>query len=670
MKKLIFLLLLWLYPITGFSAIDEWKTDVYFANGILTKEEDARANALDVLYPAIEEDIYGTEVEMKKHIGRVWYAYNRTIGEVEDLVESGAQIFEISELLDKLVQSLNEDKTTIHALDLDDQVNQYKASIEQGHKVLVVAHSQGNLFTYEAYRRLGTNSTNGWMQKYFEAVSIASPDFTDVIKEGTPEIGWDNDIVAWMGRGFTDGGADDCDVRQVKWWLRPYLIGDTPTPKPTDNYVYQSQVDTYHNGWWKALNSWRENLDSNVHAFTFYMGLPIKEGDENKSNYEHVYINPFSGEKLEKLKDDTARTKIMIAIKTKLDALEKVFSQWKPKDINCGSKICEDTRIRVTHIHDAKSMDKYMKDIPVYPFDTENGKIYKIGEKYVMASCGGETVVENPEDGVCYKIEETEETIEGKDANSSTEPFIIHQGVVETTLGWNYGLDIDMDLEMTGPNVHKDVEDIPDVGLEHAYVKSAYDLKPGDLLELYATGEKKADSELEESCLDTEPVKIYAIVKTPAGSKFKQYEAQNFAELNLGKYAEIEVAQKITPKWVCPALSNTPNWHNLYNQVTNNFQCIYCPSPYDVVWNSTSKSYYCNVPRTSYNYTGGGSGGGGGTRTYDRCSEEEKTKSCGCVPCEYIVRGMENSVEYGPIAGASVKIVDAQNYGKDNPVER
>jgi hypothetical protein len=313
-------------------------------------------------------------------------------------------------------------------------------------------------------------------------------------------------------------------------------------------------------------------------------------------------------------------------------------------------------------------MDKYMKDIPVYPFDTENGKIYKIGEKYVMASCGGKTVVENPEDGVCYKIEETEETIEGKDANSSAEPFTIHQGVVETTLGWNYGLDIDMDLEMTGPNVHKDVEDIPDVGLEHAYVKSAYDLKPGDLLELYATGEKKADSELEESCLDTEPVKIYAIVKTPAGSKFKQYEAQNFAELNLGKYAEIEVAQKITPKWVCPALSNTPNWHNLYNQVTNNFQCIYCPSPYDVVWNSTSKSYYCNVPRTSYNYTGGGSGGGGGTRTYDRCSEEEKTKSCGCVPCEYIVRGMENSVEYGPIAGASVKIVDAQNYGKDNPV--
>ena len=41
MKKLLYLLILWLSPLMGFSAIDEYKTDVYFGNGINTTPEDA-----------------------------------------------------------------------------------------------------------------------------------------------------------------------------------------------------------------------------------------------------------------------------------------------------------------------------------------------------------------------------------------------------------------------------------------------------------------------------------------------------------------------------------------------------------------------------------------------------------------------------------------------------
>lgn len=45
MKKIFFLLLVWLIPLTGFSftdlVIDECKTDVYFGNGILTSREAA-----------------------------------------------------------------------------------------------------------------------------------------------------------------------------------------------------------------------------------------------------------------------------------------------------------------------------------------------------------------------------------------------------------------------------------------------------------------------------------------------------------------------------------------------------------------------------------------------------------------------------------------------------
>ena len=79
---------------------------------------------------------------------------------------------------------------TSHDWDLSKQVKKYKDSIKDGHKVLVVAHSQGNLFTYEAYRKL-----DSWMQDYFYAVSVASPGH-DPIKEGTPRVSWDNDLVA------------------------------------------------------------------------------------------------------------------------------------------------------------------------------------------------------------------------------------------------------------------------------------------------------------------------------------------------------------------------------------------------------------------------------------------------------------------------------------------
>jgi len=566
MKRIILLL----FIITAFlrAEINEWVTDIYFGNGVWNDYRGANTG-MEILQNIILDKVYnGNLEEFKKHhySDRGDAELNKNIiilsfnwtgsspderlsfpSKVTDFIETFYQLKDNNQLegyslYDILKVWLTQDPTTplsnLMWDKIDDIVADYSRSIEEtnlvemienyekislkvSHRVLLVAHSQGNLFGNEVYDNLIP-----WEKNYFKMVSVGTP-ASSVLDNTTPYTTLKCDTV-----------------------IHDNIIGGIPGHLPA------------------KTNCTGEEQSGDGHQFTAsYLS--------NHLSLEEIITN----------------------ISERIDFLNNTDSQWKPKDINCGSEICEDTRIRVTHIHDAKNMDKHMKDTPVYPFDTENGKIYKIGEKHVMASCGGETVVDNPEDGICYKIEETGEIINGKDTNSSTKPFTIHQGVVETTLGWNYDLDIDMDLEMTGPNVHKDVEDIPDVGLEHAYVESAYDLKPGDLLELYATGEKKADSELEESCLDTEPVKIYAIVKTPAGSKFKQYEAQNFAELNLGKYAEIEVAQKITPKWVCPALSNTPNWHNLYNQVTNNFQCIYCPSPYDVVWSNTAKSYYCNVPQ-------------------------------------------------------------------------
>jgi len=150
MKK-IFLLLIFLNSFI-FSAIDESKIDVYFGNGILTKEKSAKDNA-KLLENSIKQK-FGLDY-YHKHIGKVDYAYNHTEGQIADLIESAKQITNLQEWLDKLSILFKKTKKNIHYLDLKLQVDKYEASIKKGHRVLVVAHSQGNLFAHEAFERLG-----------------------------------------------------------------------------------------------------------------------------------------------------------------------------------------------------------------------------------------------------------------------------------------------------------------------------------------------------------------------------------------------------------------------------------------------------------------------------------------------------------------------------------
>ncbi len=74
------IVLLLLFCIILLSAeVNECKSDVYFGNGILTKERSAEDNARllkDAIIEKFALDYY------RKHIGKVDYAYNRTDGAV------------------------------------------------------------------------------------------------------------------------------------------------------------------------------------------------------------------------------------------------------------------------------------------------------------------------------------------------------------------------------------------------------------------------------------------------------------------------------------------------------------------------------------------------------------------------------------------------------------
>ena len=389
MKLLLIIFLCVLYPLSSFAQIDERKTDVYFANGILTDDRNATANTL-LLRDSIRIKFYNDNpTEMKKRIGKVAKAYNSTHGMIADLYESLKQKlsdpddFNPQEYLPEYLQDA-------HTRDLGRQVTSYKNSIKDGHKVLVVAHSQGNLFTYEAYRKI-----DDWMQDYFEAVSIASPGH-ELIKEGTPRISWHNDLVGHIGL-YDDFITNP--VRITKW----VPLRDSTTPpfeSPMHTYDFQVPTDTF--------NDWIHTdfkYDSNVHAFTFYMGEELRE------NGGDFILNTLTHETL---KTNVAKDEIMAEIEKKLTILDNVKSQWKFKEsATCKVSGCENKLREVEHEFDT-SLDYLLGGSLVYPFK-ENGKIYPVtGHGFVKASYGG-VGIEEPSDNqdVCYELkDENDATIE------------------------------------------------------------------------------------------------------------------------------------------------------------------------------------------------------------------------------------------------------------------
>ena len=140
------ILIIFIFLSSQLYAIDERKIDVYFANGIDTDRPEARANAkiledsISGGMPLFYEEYLGNIGES----GKVALSYNQTVGFGGDIWESIVQKIDILNLVDLMFATRHED-------DVKTQVKAYKESIESGHRVLVVAHSQGNLFTGDAY---------------------------------------------------------------------------------------------------------------------------------------------------------------------------------------------------------------------------------------------------------------------------------------------------------------------------------------------------------------------------------------------------------------------------------------------------------------------------------------------------------------------------------------
>ena len=331
-------------------------------------------------------EIDGKVVEALQHVGKVALSYNKTKGFWLDGIETYLQKFGLQSLVDLL-------KDTAHKADLKTQIDTYKASIKSGHKVLVVAHSQGNLFTNEVYKKLLGHTTDWWMTRYFKVVSIASP-MCFKITPNTPGISWDNDVVPNMV-GLCSAFNVENNVRKVSW---EFYDGTPRVARPNHNYIYRNQVGVVYKNSWKGIE---EGNDENVHAFTFYMGKALKKGDKNKPNYDEIYLNPFDDKNIT---NDTAKDLIMTTIKSQIDELEKLSSQWII-DQEFDKNTC-DYKITLKHQYDP-SIEIGEK---VYPFNASK-KLYQVNGEWVKASCGGKNILETwdgKKDNECWMIDNVE----------------------------------------------------------------------------------------------------------------------------------------------------------------------------------------------------------------------------------------------------------------------
>ena len=146
MKNWLLLFILSALPLTSVAGVDESKADVYFANGINSTRDEAWEATLDVLKPAIKEDIFlGNQTRMDQQIGKFDLLYNEAHGLSNDLAEAVLQKIstgnDFMDVFRSYFFGLFSNQVTA-IVTREKQVVKISESITSGHKVLVIAHSK------------------------------------------------------------------------------------------------------------------------------------------------------------------------------------------------------------------------------------------------------------------------------------------------------------------------------------------------------------------------------------------------------------------------------------------------------------------------------------------------------------------------------------------------
>lgn len=759
MKKILLLILVGLTVAS--AEINEYLSDVYFANGIDTTYKQAKAARDDlnistmITYPqsyrsikkwgvsynhtqGIGIDLYESMLQKIDEDWRIKYALdfsgilNFTYGGIAKMVTKkvakeaieefaakqaqkiarkiflkyapGSGIFEgytqaavelifhkvfekiIDDLIMQVVNIPEEDIKRREQKDVKTQFSAYTQSIKDGHGVVVIAHSQGNLFTNVAYDMftnhwLPWNEDTEWMRRYFSAFAVASP-ANDVLGQSEPHITFDNDIIGIV-------------PNSLKWNIKNPI-----------RYYYENAVG--------------EKID-------------------NRFSFEaHAFLTSY-------MKEKVTRDHILGFIRNRVDeqTYNKMLrpSQWKPKNLGC---ICKDKYAKMTHKFDPEGMNQYLSYEKVKDFEEgAEGKIYKADAgdhaEYVRALDGDRsgdgvfTIEEVDSDDTCYVLKDDASSQIGEIKGLKEYPKA-KDGVVELSLGWDKPeLDYDLVVDWDAGEV-----DIKDTGcpMEHFHIQSQMEIYPGTY-RVNIIPKDPSDEGWKDPLLY--PFEVVLVTRTPGASDTMLFKVKNQSDINLGHVSDIKVFRSddnnsddnttdpdpdpdpdngngdgggnggsggfiIAPEPApdCPPVDHTPS--------PTPPKPIYFPSGGSGGWIYGA----CCGGGTSYGSGGGGGSGGGSghTPTYtaqdspdctgdrdclpdvsdasnsssnpeesdtpsiplppevggrplpDEDEEDNCTgnSSCGCIPCEYEIIPYLKQIYFGPLRDANFSIYSLDGY--------
>lgn len=192
-------LLLGLFLSSVSANINERQIDLYFANGMFGESEksekkiwDKYVDVLKASNPNINQAA-APKISYNSHTlsgadGIIEVMFQKLVGDsiswakTQDYLQEYIVENEILEAANVLSQSFNIEDLTTH-------ITSYKKALNDGHIVIVTAHSQGNFFTNKAYEYL-----NMCQRTSFHMVGVASPSSVVSGKDGV-RVSFDNDLV-------------------------------------------------------------------------------------------------------------------------------------------------------------------------------------------------------------------------------------------------------------------------------------------------------------------------------------------------------------------------------------------------------------------------------------------------------------------------------------------
>lgn len=497
----------------SFKAVNDWKVSINRTQGLgidlyeamLQKIEEEWTikytfkfiSALDYTYGGIvkraakgvlKEDIEKFAKEQASNIAReIFIEFVHVEGLTREALEF---IFNkvFQKLVDEVVtQTILQPEEEIKKREQEDVKKQFEAytkSIKDGHGVVVIAHSQGNLFTNVVYDMFTNHwipwdEDTAWMKKYFSTFALGSP-ANSVLGKKEPFVTFHEDIVGLTSLGLGTNISHPNPMICGK-------IGDIRIP------------------WcFKA----------------------------------HYFLTSY-------MKEKVTRDHILGFIRNRVDeqTYNKMLrpSQWKPKNLGCS---CKTKYAEMTHIYDPEGMKSYMENEKVKDFaEGSAGKIYRADagdhSEYVRAMDGDRsmdgvfTIEEIEEEGACYVLKDDVSNELGK-IEGESEEVIPQEGIITVDLTWEDS-EINMNLEVDMPFGEQDIKDV-ECPLEHYYVATEEDVKPGT----YPVYMRANTADINESNI---PQKIDLVIHTPGEAMTFDFNITSIDMLNIGHVANIIIEE-------------------------------------------------------------------------------------------------------------------------------